>query len=63
MSAQQRPRPLRSEEINRIRPDLDKRSPEKVAADERGARRAAERNARDEGEKKTFLSQLFGGGK
>lgn len=51
---------LRADQINQVRPDLDKRTPEQVAADEKGARKAVDRNARDEGEKGSFLGQIFG---
>lgn len=50
-------------EIHHIRQDLDKRPAEKVARDEAAARRAVERGARDEGEKGSFLGQIFGGKK
>lgn len=55
--------PPSSVEIHHIRQDLDKRTAEKVKADEAGARRAVDRSARDEGEKGSFLGQLFGGSK
>lgn len=63
MTPRERARALRADEISLVRPDLDKRSPEKVAADEKGARKAVDRNARDEGEKGSFLGQIFGRGK
>lgn len=63
MTPRERSKALRSDEINLIRPDLDKRSPEKVAKDEAGARKAVDRNARDEQEKGSFLGFLFGGSK
>lgn len=56
----QRPDKTRAEEIRRLRSDLDKRTPEKVASDERGARKAVDRNARDDQEKGSFLGQIFG---
>lgn len=63
MTPREPSRDLQSDKINQVRPDLDKRSAEKVKADEAGARRAVDRSARDAGEKKSFLGQLFGGGK
>lgn len=54
---------LRADATHLIRQDLDKRTPEQVAEAESGARKAVDRNARDEGEKKSFLGQLFGGSK
>lgn len=50
-------------EVNNVRPDLDKRTPAEVAKAEKTTRGHVKRNARDEGEKKSFLGQLFGGSK
>jgi len=63
MTPREPSRDLQSDKVRLIRPDLDKRSAEKVKADEAGARNAVDRSARDEGEKKSFLGLLFGGGK
>jgi hypothetical protein len=56
----QRPDKTRVEEIRRIRSELDKRTPDQVAKAERGARKAVDRNARDDQEKGSFLGQIFG---
>lgn len=60
MTPTERNRALRADEINFIRQDLDKRTPAEVEKAERGARKAVDRNARDEGEKGSFLGQIFG---
>lgn len=54
---------LLGDKLQRIRQDLDKRTPEQVAKADKGARKAVDRNARDEPEKKSFLGQIFGRGK
>lgn len=56
-------RDLQTDEIMRIRSELDKRTAEKVAKAEKVARGHAERAARDDSEKETFLGMLFGKGK
>lgn len=61
-------RDLRGDEINLIRPDLDKRPAEKVKADERRARNAAAadsaiRSGGDEGDRKGLFRTIFGGSK
>jgi hypothetical protein len=55
--------PPSSVEIHHIRQDLDKRSAAEVARDEAAARRSVDRNARNEGERGSFLGQIFGGKK
>jgi hypothetical protein len=63
MSPRERGKALRADQINLIRPDLDKRTPDQVAKAESGARKAVDRNSRDDGEKTSFLGFLFGGKK
>lgn len=63
MTPREPSRDLQSDKVRLIRPDLDKRSAEKVARDEAAARRAVERGARDEGERGSLLGQIFGGRK
>lgn len=63
MTPREPSRDLQSDKINQVRPDLDKRSAAEVARDEAAARRAVDRNARDAGERGSFLGQIFGGSK
>lgn len=60
MTPTERNRALRADEINFIRQDLDKRTPAEVSKAEKGARKAVDRNARDDGERVGFLGQIFG---
>lgn len=63
MSPRDRGRDIQADRIRQIRPHLDKRTDAEVAKAEKTARSHAERAARDEGEKQSFLGMLFGGGK
>jgi hypothetical protein len=59
----QHPDKTRAEAIRRIQPELDKRTPEQVAKAEKTVRGHVDRQARDEGERVSFLGQIFGRGK
>jgi hypothetical protein len=63
MTPREPSRDLQSDKINQVRPELNKRTPEQVKADEAAARKAVSRGARDEGDKVSLLGQIFGRGK
>jgi len=63
MTPREPSRDLQSDKIRLIRPELDKRSDAEVKKAEEITRGHVDRNARDAGEKKSFLGQLFGGSK
>jgi hypothetical protein len=56
----QHPDKTRAEAIRRIQPELDKRSPEKVAKAEKAVRGHVDRAAKDDGDKASLLEMLFG---